>query len=57
VIIPPNREPGLVIQAIAGPGGPASRPGVPALPLNLVALVPALIGLALPAPVDPLAGI
>jgi hypothetical protein len=54
-IIPPNGDPGIVIQVIPGPGGPG--PGVPALPVNPIVPVPAPIVPALPAPVDPLAGI
>jgi hypothetical protein len=60
-IIPPNGEPGIIIQAADGPGGPAPGPvgpargpGVPALPVNSVAPVLAPI---VPAPLDPLAGI
>jgi hypothetical protein len=56
-IIPPNGDPGIVIQVISGPAGPAPGPGVPAPPVNPIPLVPALIVPALPAPNDPLAGI
>jgi hypothetical protein len=64
-IVPPNGEPGIVIQAIPGPAdpvlgpvGPAPGPGVPALlPVNPIIPVPAPIVPAQPAPVDPLAGI
>jgi hypothetical protein len=59
-IIPPNGEPGIIIQAVDRPGspvpglvGPVPRPGVPTLPVNPVSLiVPAPI---VPAPLDPLA--
>jgi hypothetical protein len=56
-IVPPNGQPGIVIQAAAGPGGPAPEPGVPALLVNPVLPVRAPIGPTLPAPVDTLAGI
>jgi hypothetical protein len=64
-IIPPNGDPGIVIQVIPGPTGPAPGRGVPALPVNPNPLVHAPIALALPAPIvpappapdDPLAGI
>jgi hypothetical protein len=63
-IILPTGEPGIVILAVAGPGGPISGPvrpapgpGVPALPVNPVAMVPVLTGPARPALVDPLARI
>jgi hypothetical protein len=64
-IIPPNGDPGVVIQVIPRPAGPAPGPGVPVPPVNPNPFVPAPIApalpapiiLALPAPNDPLAGI
>jgi hypothetical protein len=56
-IIPPDGQPGVVIQAIVGPEGPAPGPGVPALPaVNPVAPIPAPIVPNPPAPINPLAG-
>jgi hypothetical protein len=53
VIIPPNGDPGIVIQVIPRPAGPAPGPGVPVLPVNPNPLVPAPIAPALPAPIVP----
>jgi hypothetical protein len=56
-IVPTNGDPGIIIQAIPGPAGPAPGPGVPVPPVNPILPVPAPIVPTLPAPVDPLAGI
>jgi hypothetical protein len=56
-IVPTNRDLGIVIQAIPGPAGPVPGLGVPVPPVNPILPVPAPIVPALPAPVNPLAGI